>query len=412
MNTFELVKASLFARKLNSILSVILTALGTMLAVLIILFAGHIDSKMGKTAENIDFVIGAKGSPLQLILSSIYHVDIPTGNISFDEAQRWMKHPQVKKAIPLALGDSYHGYRIVGTSLDYIALYNGQFESGEPWNKPFQAVAGSATGLELGDKFAGAHGLLEGGHTHDAHPYSIIGKLKPTGTVLDRLILTSVDSVLRLHGQEAHKHEHEHYHTHDHHDDEHDHHSHDEKNEAEITAILIQVRSPIATMNLPRQINRDTNFQAAVPAIEITRLTSMLGLGSKTLLVLSVILVVISGLSIFSGMAGTLENRSYDLAIMRALGFSQMRVFSLVIMEGMILVIIGLIMGLIIGHIAFGGLIQTMGPLQNSGAMAWKLHHHEFWLSLFILLSGFVASLVPAIRAAKLDIASILAKGV
>ena len=218
MNSLDLIKSSLFARKLNSALSLMLTALGTMLAVLIILFAGHIQSKVGKTAENIDFVIGTKGSPLQLILSSIYHVDIPTGNISYGDAQRWMQHSQVKKAIPMALGDTYKGYRIVGTNRDYIALYNGRFEDGDIWDKPFQAIVGSATGLTIGDKFLGAHGLIGTGHNHDEHPYTVVGTLKPTGTVLDRLILTSVESVLRLHGQDMHeaKHHHDHGHGHNH----------------------------------------------------------------------------------------------------------------------------------------------------------------------------------------------------
>lgn len=454
MNTASLIKASLTSRCLNSFLSIMLTALGVMLAVIIILFAGHMEDRLGKNAKGIDFVIGAKGSPLQLILSSVYHVDIPTGNIPYDEAQRWIRHKQVKKAIPLALGDSYKGYRIVGTNEDYIKLYKGEIRNGHIWNKPFEAVAGSATGLSVGDVFSGAHGLMEGGHNHDENPYTVTGVLKPTGTVLDRLILTSVDSVLLLHGLEAshdHEHEKEEHHNHDaheheenahhgheeehaHHEEGHDHHDHDaghenehdhhghedhheenheheEAGKPEITALLIQTRSPIAVMNLPRLINRDTNLQAAAPAYEMARLTSMLGLGSKTALALSIILIGIAGLSIFSGMAGALDNRSYDLAVMRALGFSAGRLFRLILAEGLVLVGAGLVIGIVLGHTAFDGLIHTMEPLQTSGANAWHFDLREAGLAVFILLAGIAASLVPAIRAARLDAGALLAKG-
>jgi len=197
MNTISLITASLTARRLNSFLSILLTALGVMVAVVMILFSQHVENRMGKHG-GVDFIIGAKGSPLQLVLSSLYHIDIPTGNMEFDEAEHWMHHPQIKSAIPLALGDSYHGFRIVGTIQDYIKLYNGSLASGTVWNAPFQAVAGSDTGLNTGDQFIGAHGL-EGGHEHAENPYHITGILKPTGTVLDRLILTSLESVWHLH---------------------------------------------------------------------------------------------------------------------------------------------------------------------------------------------------------------------
>lgn len=427
MRSISLIRSSLCDRLLGSFLSIMLTALGVMLAVIIILFAGHMESRIGKNARGIDFVIGAKGSPLQLVLSSVYHVDIPTGNIPYDEAEHWIHHSQIKKAIPLALGDSYKGYRIVGTTKDYISLYKGEFNEGAIWSKPFEAVAGSDTNLAVGDRFAGAHGLMDGGHIHDEHLYDVTGVLKPTGTVLDRLILTDVDSVLLIHGLETqHDHDAHHHdaHDHDHHHEDHshgthnhdDHHhenvdKHDAAGEAEITALLVQARSPIAIMNLPRQINRDTNLQAAVPSYEMARLTSMLGLGSKTAFALAVLLIAIAGLSIFSGMAGALENRSYDLAVMRTLGFSAGRLFRLIMAEGLILVCTGLVLGIILGHAAFGVLISTMAPLQSSGANMCDFAPYEAVLAAFIILAGVAASFVPAIRAARIDAGALLAKG-
>ena len=154
-----------------------------------------------------------------------------------------------------------------------------------------------------------------------------------------------------------------HHDKHEEHSDEHhDNHKHNhgsnenykkfEKNvssslEPEITALLIKTKSPIANINLPRFINRQTNMQAANPALEITRLTTMFGMGSKTLTFLSIFLISIAVLSIFSGLAGNLENRMGDLAILRALGYSKKRIFKIIAMEGTSIIFSGIFLGMI-----------------------------------------------------------------
>lgn len=426
MSSLNLIISSIKARYLSSFLSIMLTALGVMLAVLVILFAAHIETRTGNNAKGIDFVIGAKGSPLQLILSSVYHIDIPNGNISYKQARQWMEHPQVKNAIPLALGDSYKGFRIAGTNEDYIKLYGGSFSKGSIWERPFEAVAGSKTGLKVDDTFLGAHGLIDDGHNHDENPYKVTGVLKPTGTVLDRLILTGLDSVLLIHGlkpiteSEHHDgHDHDEHEEHGHADElfEEDEHAHEEHqhlkkhNEPEITALLIKARSSAAIINLPRLINKDSNLQTAIPAYEMARLSSMLGLGSNTALLLSTILIIIAGLSIFSGLASALDNRLYDLAVMKVLGFSAARLFALILTEGLLLVFIGLICGLLLGHLTFYALIQTVEPLRISGANAAYFDIRELILALFICLAGIAAAIIPARRAAQIDAGDLLARG-
>ena len=200
MNDINFVLHSLKFRQLNSFLSVLLTAFSVSLALLITLFGNHIEERINADGENIDVVVGAKGSPLQLILSSIYHIDIPTGNIPLDVVNSLSKDPQIKKAIPLALGDNWKGHRIVGTTTDYIKHYNAQLNNGRYWNKNFEVVVGSSVDLKINDEFIGVHGLVEEGSSHKDEKYKVIGILKPSGTVLDRLILTSVNSVLSIHG--------------------------------------------------------------------------------------------------------------------------------------------------------------------------------------------------------------------
>jgi putative ABC transport system permease protein len=429
MSDLILILSSLKSRWLNSILSVFLTAFGVMLALLIIQFGHHIQSRLNADGQDIDIVVGAKGSPLQLILSSVYHIDIPTGNIPYDEAEKWMKHPQIKTAIPLALGDNWKGYRIVGTTPAYMEHYGAKLAEGLIWGKAFEAVAGSSVGLKIGDEFTGAHGLMAGGHEHEDERYKITGVMKPTGTVLDRLILTSLDSVLEIHGLEGvghdhhhderehqhqeethddHAHHEEHGHEHDEHE-KHEGHDHEKAGEPEITALLLTTKSPIANINLPRSINRESALQAANPALEMARLTSMLGLGSQSFAALSGILITIAALSIFAGLAGSLENRMGDLAVMRAIGYSKRRVFKIITLEGMVIVITGLALGFIMGMGGFALLTRIITPLQASGASI-SFTSDFILVVLAVLLAGLVAAMLPALRASRVDVARQLSR--
>lgn len=401
MSDFGYVFSSLKSRWLNSLLSAFLTSFGVMLALLIIQFGHHIQNRLSADGQGIDIVVGAKGSPLQIILSSVYHIDIPTGNIPYDEAQKWMKHPQVKTAIPLALGDNWKGYRIVGTTPVYMAHYGAELAQGQLWGKTFEAVAGSSVGLKVGDEFTGAHGLMAGGHEHEEEPYKITGVMKPTGTVLDRLILTSLDSVLKIHGLESVE-ENEH-HNHEYHSE------HSESGEPEITALLLTTKSSIANINLPRSINHETTLQAANPALEMARLTSMLGLGSQSFAALSAVLIIIAALSIFAGLASSLENRMGDLAVLRAIGYFKRRVFKMITLEGMMIVASGLVLGFLFGISGFELLTRIITPLQASGASI-SFTSDFIFVILAVLFAGLIATILPALRASGVDVARQLSR--
>ena len=208
MNLLSLSIAYIRARALTSTLLVVLLALGVATISLLLHVSHQAEERLTRDARGFDLVVGAKGSPLQLILSSIYHMDIPTGNISVSEANRLRKNRKVAEAIPLALGDTYRGFRIVGTETSYIKHYQAELAEGELFTAPMQAVIGARvareTALSAGGTFAGSHGLSGGGEEHADTPYMVVGRLKPTGTVLDRLILTPVESVWQVHGSHDH----------------------------------------------------------------------------------------------------------------------------------------------------------------------------------------------------------------
>ena len=450
---------SLKARWLNCLLSVLLTASGICIAFLITQLGNHIQERLNKDGKGIDIVVGAKGSPLQLILSSIYHFDVPTGNIPYSSALELMKHPQIKYAIPLALGDNWKGHRIVGTTTDYITHYNAEINEGEIWQQDFEIVVGASVNLKIDEEILGSHGLLDEGSIHQNHKYKVKGILKPSSTVLDRLILTSVDSVLKIHGLESvghnhveelnsrdkndhEKHNHE-KHNHNEEDDNHhsrsghkenEHnendnhenetahkkHSHEphedefivnESKASEITALLITTKSPIANLNLPRNINRKSLLQAANPAVEMTRFTTMLGLGSKSFAVLSFILIIIASLSIFSGLAANLENRLGDLAILRAIGYTKNRIFKIICIEGLFLIVSGIIIGFVLGFFLFNLFVQLVAPLNITQA-SLSFSPNLIFLTLSVLLSGFIASFFPAYRASKISVANQLSRDI
>ena len=441
MSDLRFVLYSLKYRFLNSFLSIMLTAFGVSIALLISQFGNHIQNRINLDGQGIDIVVGAKGSPLQLILSSVYHIDIPTGNIAYSQAKKIMSNPQIEESIPLALGDNWRGFRIVGTTTNYIRHYDMSLSTGRYWDQNFEVVVGSSVNLDVGDEFMGVHGLLEDGSSHEEHKYNVVGILKPSGTVIDRLILTSLNSVLDIHGlhkvDDSFKKNHEHQHDHDHHKEEnHDVHEHDHdkekhKNEdenhhkhskndketyktnelgsSEITALLIKTKSPIANINLPRSINRESSLQAANPALEINRLISLFGIGSKSFAILSLILILIASLNIFSGLASNLENRMGDLAVLRAVGFSKKRIFKIIVLEGILVVLIGIILGILIGFLLFSILTHNIFTLHTTNASL--IFNLDFILIiLFVFFAGLIAAIFPAYRGSKISIANQLSR--
>jgi putative ABC transport system permease protein len=435
MNLFTLSLSYIRTRWLTSNLLVVLLALGVATISLLLHFNHQAEERLSRDARGFDLVVGAKGSPLQLILSSIYHMDIPTGNIPITEAENLRKHKQIKQAIPLALGDSYRGFRIVGTEASYITHYQAELAEGEVFTKPMQAVVGARvaaeTGLKMNASFAGSHGLTESDDVHEDTPYNVVGVLKPTGTVLDRLILTPVESVWKVHGSEAHhhhehegdaheEHEHKHHEEHDHekhadHDeDEHEaHEKHGNEIEAsdEITALLITFNSKIAAMSLPREINRGTSMQAASPAFETARLLSLLGMGLDTLRFFGGLLMASAVIGMLVAIYQSMQERKYDAALMRVMGASKGMLVKQVLIEAGLLLAAGILLGLVISHAALAALPMLAHSLKDIGFAPLHFLNTEIMVAAGLFVSGLVVALLPALAAYRVDVSRTLARG-
>jgi putative ABC transport system permease protein len=405
MSPLKISWKSIWSKPLSSVLNIILIAFGTGILTILLLASKQISDKLENNSKDIDLVVGAKGSPLQLILSSIYYIDFPTGNIPLKEAQELARSPFVKKAVPLALGDNYNGVRIVGTDSNFVGIYKLKVKEGKFWQSDFETTIGSSVAknqkLKIGDTFYGAHGLTGSTDVHKTHAYKVAGILTPQGNVTDNLILTNISSVWKMHDHEE--------------GEEHDHDSKHKEKEApeiqnkEITSLLIQYRSPMSVVMFPRMVNESTNMQAASPAQESTRLFSLIGVGVDTLQWFALLIMFIAAISVFVNLYNSLKERSYDLAIMRTLGASRAKLFLIVITEGIMLTLAGTITGIALGHLA----LELIGSNQESSQARLTgliLLGDEAYLFAAGLAIGIFAAIIPAVQAYRSNISKILSK--
>lgn len=414
MNILKLSWKYLSFKPLSTGLNMLLLALGLAIITVLLLIQDQFEKKMTQDAKGIDLVVGAKGSPLQIILSAVYHIDFPTGNIPMKEAMRLDQSRLVKSTIPLALGDNYQGYRVVGTNHDYLTLHEVDYLEGKAWEMPFEVVLGAVvaenTGMKVGDTFTGSHGISEGSHDHEAHDYKIVGILEPKGTVVDRLVMTAIESVWLTHDEEEEVVES---------DAEHQEKFHSpvsksgfpkDEEDRDVTALLVQYRSPMAAVQLPRMINSATSMQAASPSFEMSRLFELLGVGVTLLQGLAFVLIGISGLGIFIALYNSLKERKYDLAILRAIGASRFQLLLMVFLEGIILTFLGAVLGILLGHSFLALLISQNDQGVVSSLQPWVFLNQELWIVVYALLVGIIASLIPAWTAYQTSIAKQLTK--
>lgn len=419
---------NIWFKPLNTILSIVLLTASVAIISLLILLQDQFEKQFSSNIDGVDVVLGAQGSPLQLILSSVYQVDAPTGNISYSEAKTWMKHPFVKSAIPLAFGDNYRGFKIVGTTPDYLDKFGARVNQGKVFQADFEVVVGAEIAkklnIKVGDKFFGSHGDAAEGEVHEEFAYKVSGIASPTGKVIDNLILCNIPSVWAMHeshehedenpahGEEGHIHfegdEHEHEHGQEHHD--HEKTTPVSEEGKEITAVLIKFRNKMGFVTWPRLIAQNTKMQAASPAIEINRLFSLFGIGLQALQYLAYGIMLISGISIFIALYNTLKERKYEFALLRVSGASRLQLLNLVMFESILLCFVGFIFGTIVGRIALF-LISSSTDEEykmtfNPFAFIWQKEGILFIVTIFV---GVLAAAIPAIKAYRLNISKTLA---
>ncbi len=397
MNTLTLAWTYLWSRPLGAALNLLLLSLGLASITFLLLVSHQLNKAFERDLQGIDVVVGAKGSPMQLILSGVFHIDAPPGNVPLKAVQALAKNPMLAEIIPISLGDSFQGFRIVGTTHDYITHYQATLAQGQLWTQPMQVVLGATVarklGLALGHTFVGSHGLGEGGHAHGDSRYVVVGILAPNASVLDRLILTDTASIWKVHE---------------------DHTAVDAEDreimadEREVTMALVRYKTPLAALSFPRYVNTSTEMQAAAPALEITRLLSMLGLGTDVLRAFAGVLLLTAGLSVFIALWSAVRERRGDLALLRMLGAPALKVATLLLLEALWLGALAAVLGVLVGQgmaAALGWLLQ----LDNSlllGGMVWPME--LLWVPGLAMGVSLIAALLPALGAYRVSVLELL----
>ena len=397
MKTLTLAWTYLWSRPLAAALNLLLLSLGLASITFLLLVSHQLDKAFERDLQGIDLVVGAKGSPMQLILSGVFHIDVPPGNVPLQAVLELQQHPLVAQVIPLSLGDSFQGFRIVGSSHDYITHYRAPLAQGQLWTQPMQVVLGAISarklGMTVGQTFVGSHGLAAGGHAHGENFYTVVGILAPSGSVLDRLILTDSASVWQVHEEHGKAEEEGEEHL---------------LEQREVTLALLRYKTPLAAMSFPRYINSQTGMQAAAPALEITRLLSMLGLGTDVLRAFAGVLLLTAGLSVFIALWSAVRERRGDLALLRMLGAPPIKLAALLLLEALWLGLLAAALGLLAGQ----GMAAALGwllRLDNSllvGGMAWP---PTLWLVPALALAvSMLAALLPALGAYRVSVLELL----
>jgi putative ABC transport system permease protein len=449
MNILRLSWKNIISKPLPSLLSMLLLAVGLSTAIILKLTEHQLTENINNTGKDVKLVIGAKGSRLQLVLSSVFQIDNPTGNINYGFYTLLKRNRMIKEMIPVSMGDSYKRKRIVGTNHDYIRLFSGKLKEGVLFEKPLEATIGSVVaselGLKVGDEFVGGHGMEEVLHSHDEYKYKVVGVLERSGSVLDNLILTPVQTVWIMHAghgddseytlrgkeeeihdgpapeevlgdklsQKAEGHNHEHQ--------GHNHHEHAEVNleellanidpkDREITAILFPNLSGNAKIGVLNNANNQPNMMAVDPAPEIALLKNKLTPFVSIIIAISWFITIIAMFSVFIGLLNSLRGRKYEIALMRVLGASKAKVLVSILFEGVILSVLGYLLCLVLSHAGMeliGNWMQNEYQYEFTG---WIFLNSELTYLIVAIAIGLVSALIPAYKAYNTDISETLSK--
>jgi putative ABC transport system permease protein len=450
MNTLTIAWKSIKERRLASALTALSVALGVTLLVSVLVINGIIDKMFNQTASGYDLVVGAQGSKLQLILSTVFRIGAPIENLPYRYYEEIKKDPRIEEAIPFAIGDVTQkgGFPIVGTIPRYFALEyipgrhfrinkDGKFLPGT-WDAVIGSAVARQNNWKMGDEFQLIHGAAESGHVHD-EKFKIVGILAPTGTPNDRTVFVNLRGFYQVSGHEkpldeALKREaaffgekldeeklkalmKEHA-AHDHHDHSgHDHgHGHDHEvpdAQKEVTAILVQMKGDrlrgFSTIKFQSDLQEANQAMAVNPIRQISWLMqNIVGNVRTMLVVLTSLIIIVSGVSIFVSIYNSMSDRKREIAIMRALGAGRTTVFSIILSESVLLCLGGGILGIILGH----GLVFVAAPIieARSGLLINPLafSSQELILLPILIVLASLVGFIPAMTAYRTDVASTL----
>lgn len=328
--------------------SIFLTFLSLLISISVLLGVEHIRQQakesFDRTVSGVDLIVGAPSGQLNLLLYSVFRMGSPTNNINYKSFEMLKNHQQVDWAIPIALGDSHRGFRVIGTSQDYFAHFKyGKkqplaFAHGRGFSNLFEVVIGTDVAKQhnykVGDEIVVAHGVgaVSFKH-HDATPFVVSGILKPTGTPVDKSLHVTLEAIEAIHLAPAKLRQ-----------------LVKDVNAvdltpANVTAVMLGLKSKFATFALQRNINNfaDDRLMAILPGVAMAELWTMMGSFENLLRVISVLVLFASLFGLSTMLLASMEQRKSEIAVLRVLGAGPSVIFSLVLIEALILVLLAIV---------------------------------------------------------------------
>jgi putative ABC transport system permease protein len=452
MNLMKIVIKNMRQRALATWLTGTSVALGVALAVAIVLIKQGVQQRFEQGTLGYEMVVGAKGSPLQLVLNTVYNLDISPGNISWKLFEQLHADPRVKLAVPFSVGDNFHGFRIVGTTDAFFkefefepgrkpelaagriftfseAALKGAFQEAEQRakerearergedikpvtapehaseNRPFEAVIGSTvsreTGLQIGQTFIAAHGVQPSAEAkeHTENPWTVVGILAPTRTAADRAIYINLDSFYHIEGHEirtptvpAKVEEKD-----------------NDPDPGQVSSIVLKLRSPIHAFPLYREINDRQDAMAAFPAAEIRKLFDIVGNIDRLLFAQAILVLIVAGVAIAVSIYNSMSERRREIAILRALGARRATIFSIVLLEAMTICVVGAAAGLLGGHMVVAAANGALYRASGFVIPAFHMQPLEWYVLTVAVTLGAISGIGPAWGAYRTDVAKNLA---
>ncbi|MDD9157636.1 ABC transporter permease [Aliivibrio sp. S4TY2] len=401
----QLAWKSLKNRKTTVILTILTIAISVMLLMGVERIRTQAKTSFANTISNTDLIVGARSGQVNLLLYSVFRIGNATNNIDWKSYQEISNQKSVKWSIPISLGDSHKGFRVMGTNQDYFRFYQyGKkqpltFKEGKPFSHLFDVVLGADVAkklnYQLGDKLVIAHGISDQSFTrHDNLPFTVTGILAPTGTPVDKTLHVSLGAIEAIHvGWEsgAHLGNTPDAKTLEQHQFE----------PKEITAFMLGLNSKIQTFALQRYINDYSKepLSAILPGIALHELWGMMSMAEQALLAVSVFVVIAGLMGMLTSLLTSLQERRREMAILRSMGAQPKHIFALLVSEAVVITTFGIIVGLLGLYLSLS-ILQPIIQQYYSIAIELTLPSlYELKLLALVLCSGFIIGVIPAIQA-------------
>jgi len=406
MNLALLAGRSLINRRSTAILTVISIAISVSLLLGVEKIRVNARDSFANTISGTDLIVGGRGGSIQLLLYSVFRIGSPTNDISWESYQAIASKSGISWTIPISLGDSHRGYRLLGTNQDYFKHYQYgdhhplEFASGVSFDDYLDVVLGAevaeALNYHLGDEIVVTHGLSSSGmNKHKDKPFRVSGILKPTGTPVDRTLHISLGGIEVMHLgwqngvsipnantsiKRARK---------------------SQLQPKSITAFMLGLENKIAAFKLQRSINKYTEepLQAIFPGVALHELWSLMSIAENALLAISTFVVIAALIGMLAVSLAGLNERRREIAILRSVGASHRQIIGLLVAESSLLTLVGIASGMVLlyaGLLLAQPMIETRYGLHI--ALSWP-SLREFSILSLLIVAGFLVGLIPAYQA-------------